>query len=118
MGNRGITPLISNLGSRRGVNFTTRPLYPRERTTVPSAQETGRTQSPGLEVLKKRKKKSLATAGIRTPEPPAGSLVTIQTRLLWFLTHFILLIYVWVGCVEGRADVNFEIGHSETVCST
>jgi hypothetical protein len=52
-----------------------------------------------LDVLEKRKK-SLSTTRIRTPDRPAGSLITIQTELLRFLTYFILLIYVWVVVKE------------------
>ena len=118
MGSRSITPLIPNLGSRRWVSFTTRPLYSRERTNVPTEQETGRTPKPVWMFWRRGKTKSLATTGIRIPEPPAGSLVTIQTGLLRLLTGFSLLIYIWVGLVKGKADADSEIGHSETVSPT
>jgi len=38
---RGVAPLILNLGFRRRFNFTTRMLYPSERTPVPLEYEDG-----------------------------------------------------------------------------
>jgi hypothetical protein len=44
------TPLILNLSTRRrrAVNFTLRPLYPRERTPVPIELKSGQTPEPVL----------------------------------------------------------------------
>jgi hypothetical protein len=47
------------------------------------------------------KKKSLATTGSQTPEPPAGSLLTKQTRLLRLLTY---VYYLCMGGMGGRKD--------------
>jgi hypothetical protein len=51
MGSRVIAPLILNLGcrGRSVVNFTSRPVYPQERTPVSIAEKAG------LDVLEKRK---------------------------------------------------------------
>jgi hypothetical protein len=48
-GYMGIAPHVLNLGARWRlvINFTTRPLYRRERTAVPTEQEGGRACGDG-----------------------------------------------------------------------
>jgi len=60
------------------VNTTPRPLYPRERDSVPIVQEAGWAPGPvwtGAE--------NLAFTGIRSPDFPARSAVAIPTELSW-----------------------------------
>jgi hypothetical protein len=80
-GRRRIAPLILKLGTRWWwvVNFTPRPLYPRERKPVITELEP--VWAPDLVWAFCRREKSLATTGIRTPDPPTRSEVAIPTTL-------------------------------------
>ena len=80
-GRRRTAPLILKLGTRwrSVVNFTPRPLYPRERKPVPTKLDA--VWAPDLVWTFCKREKSLATTGIRTPDPPTGSEVAIPTTL-------------------------------------
>jgi hypothetical protein len=74
----GLTPLILNLGSRwRGMlNFTPRPLCPRERILVPIELLASWAPEPVWTFW--RRHKSLALVGVRITDRPTHSPVTID----------------------------------------
>jgi len=61
------------------VNFTTRPLYSKKTNTETPEHENGR--APEL-VCVFRRRRNIAPAGIRNPDYPSSSLVTILFRLI------------------------------------
>jgi hypothetical protein len=77
----GITPLILDLGTRwrRVVNFTSQTLYSLGKTSVPNEQEAGFAPEPVWTFW--RREKSVATAGIQTPDCTTHSLTAISTTL-------------------------------------
>jgi hypothetical protein len=62
------------------VNFTPRPLYPRERKPVPTKLEA--VWAPDLVWTFYRREKYLATTGIRTPDPPITTAASEVTSKL------------------------------------
>lgn len=56
------------------VSFTSRPLYPRDRTAVPIEQETGKTQSRSGRI---EKRKVFCPWRESSPDHPVSSLVTV-----------------------------------------
>ena len=95
---RGTAPLIPHLGtiSRWQVNITTRPLYPRERTTEQEPRWTPQ------QVWTFRKRITLSSTGIQTPTRPDRSLVCVPTTPSRFphktynMIHYIIYIsYIW-----------------------
>ena len=80
-GNGGIAPLILNLGSkcRYEANFTHLPFCPRGKSPrYPLNGRLGGGPRPVLNVLLKR---SVASAGIRTPDSPVRRLLTVLITL-------------------------------------
>ena len=77
----GIRYSFTHLSTTQGwmVNFTPQMLPPRERTLVPTEQETGWTPEPVWTFPEK--KKYLTPTGIWTPNRPARSLVTTSNTL-------------------------------------
>jgi hypothetical protein len=92
--NRGIAPLIPNLGNRgRWVVITPRPLYPRERTQAPTECMAGWTSEP---IRTFRKRYLFPLPGI---EPiflsAACNQVTISTELSELVEVMLLNIIWW-----------------------
>ena len=63
----------------------TRPLYPRERTMVPTEQEAE--WDPPVDLDGLEKKKPLARTGVRSPHRPARNLVATPTELSRLQPH-------------------------------
>jgi hypothetical protein len=105
----GGSPLIFNLGtSWRGVvNYTPRPLYPRERTFCPIEQEVG--WSPEPVWMCWRREKSISSAGFRNPHLPASSLVTtdyvnsVPKKSTIFKIILSFALPYWINCRAGNA---------------
>jgi hypothetical protein len=76
--------LILSLGRKCVVNCTFRPLCPGERTLAPTKYETGWALDSVWEFLEKRN--SVANSSVRTPVPPACSLVSTPARLVSWST--------------------------------
>jgi hypothetical protein len=80
MGGRSTAPLVLNFGTnwRWVVNFTVRLLYPLKRSSVPTGGWVG--PKVGLDVLENRR--HFASTGIRSPDSPARSAVSIPAMPL------------------------------------
>ena len=131
-GSRGTTTLLLNLDTRwRYVaKFTSRPLYPGEKTPVPTAQEAGWAPDPAGTFWKKGKFPALA--GIRNLERPAHILFSVPTtpisaviclrysRNIYHLGRKLRIVAVWcLGLSPGTSvETKWNISVLDNVVRT
>jgi hypothetical protein len=127
-GSRGTTTLILNLDTRwRYVaKFTPRPLYPGERTPVPTEHEAGWAPDPARRFWKKGK--FLSLTGIRHLERPARVLYSVPPKPIstaiclrysrnirvYHLGRKLRIVAVW--CLGPSPETNLETRWNISQC--
>ena len=84
------------------VNYTPRPISHQQRTPVLTEQKAG--WPPDLVLTFWRRERPLVPTGIRTPDHPACSLVTIPTILLWLM----ILRFCWLNSWKHDIYIIFK----------